>query len=392
MIRGSFQVAMLVTQLDDRTTEVEWGVHINFGGHLPKAMVNNFLFPSINRVLYHHQAYFAYSIDLSDLNKKDGKLLGEIFVYQIKAARKRGGWKKRAELGKTGVNEFLYISVAMRKLLIHFPWLRALLHEISLNRVKGAGTVSTALSDFKDNDAVNLAKGLSTIILSNTEAAAAVDHWIAQNAALEDFEKEYEWMRPFFVEIAQYNLITSNFGLQLRVFGGALLSTIDLVTDIYMTVQFLNTPGQEGYGRTNAWLIGLTMLFQIIVAYGQNSKKLSYFFQDTLFILIGFKPALDAYRVGSGAEQENHQHISPLQEMSFNKGIETVFEAIPSSIVQIYALLLKKDRGLDALASILVSALTISFTSSMISYDWDTSPSQRSKASFVYGELRNDKR
>ena len=72
--------------------------------------------------------------------------------------------------------------------------------------------------------------------------------------------------------------------------------------------------------------------------------------------------------------------------MTVFKAGEVVFEAVPSSILQIYALLLKKDRGLDAVASILVSALTISFTSSMISYDWDTSPSQRSKASFVYGE------
>ena len=73
--------------------------------------------------------------------------------------------------------------------------------------------------------------------------------------------------------------------------------------------------------------------------------------------------------------------------MTFGKCVEVVFEAIPSSIVQIYALLLKKDRGIDAVASILVSASTISFTSSMISYDWDTSPTQRNMASFVYGEL-----
>ena len=69
------------------------------------------------------------------------------------------------------------------------PWIRALLHEISLNQVKVAPTVTTALSDMKDKDAINLAKGLSTIILSNTEASATVDHWIAQNPALEEFEK-----------------------------------------------------------------------------------------------------------------------------------------------------------------------------------------------------------
>ncbi|GMH57077.1 hypothetical protein TrLO_g11426 [Triparma laevis f. longispina] len=144
----------------------------------------------------------------------------------------------------------------------------------------------------------NLAKGLSTVILSNTEASSAVDHWITQNTALEEFEKEYAWMRPFFVEVAQYNLNTSNFGLRLRVGGGALLSTIDLITDMYMTTQFFNTEGEEGYGRVNAWLIGVTLLLQILVAFAQNSKKLSLFVQETIAILIGFKPALDAYKVG----------------------------------------------------------------------------------------------
>lgn len=67
----------------------------------------------------------------------------------------------------------------MRELLILHPWRRALLYEISLNKVKVAPTVTTALSDMKDNDTVNLAKVLSTIILSTTEAHAAVDHWIA---------------------------------------------------------------------------------------------------------------------------------------------------------------------------------------------------------------------
>ena len=130
----------------------------------------------------------------------------------------------------------------MCELLPRYPWFRALLHEISLNRVKGALTVTTALSDLKDHDANNLAKGLSTITLTNTEGSAAVDHWISQNTAMEEFEKECPWMRPFFTELAQYNLNTSNLGLKLRVTSGALLSIDDLITDIYITTVFFNTP------------------------------------------------------------------------------------------------------------------------------------------------------
>ncbi|GMI00639.1 hypothetical protein TrST_g8799 [Triparma strigata] len=383
VIRGSFHAVYHVTQLDDGHVETKLGFHINFGGNLPRVIVNGFIVPNFDRVVSHHQAFFGYSI--LEPAKDDGKLLGELFVNQIKSARKRGGWKKRAELGKVGVDEFLYCSVAMRELLPRYPWLGALLHEISLNQVKVARTVTTALSDMKDQDAINLAKGLSTIILSTTEASAAVDHWIGQNSALEEFEKDHEWIRSFFVEIAQHNLNTSNLGLRLRVFGGALLSTVDLVTDIYMTYQFFNTESEEEYGKTNAILISLTVILQIICAYVQNFKSTKHFFQDAICTLIGFKPALDAYRVGSGAEQEKHQIFDPLTEMTMFKGIETVFEAIPSSIVQIYALLSAKEKSLDAVISILVSAATIAYTSSVLTYDWDTSPTKRTNAPLFYG-------
>ncbi|GMH53825.1 hypothetical protein TL16_g01538 [Triparma laevis f. inornata] len=179
-----------MTQLDDGTTEVEMGYHLNFGGQLPKALVNGFILPDVNRGLSHNMAYCACALDLGDLTKEDGKLLGEILVHQIKAARKRGGWKKRGEIGKVGVNEFLYTSIAMRELVPLHPWLRTLLQTISLNEVKIAPTVTTALSNMKDHDAVQFANGLSTTILLNTVASAAVDHWIDQNIALGELEKE----------------------------------------------------------------------------------------------------------------------------------------------------------------------------------------------------------
>lgn len=204
MIRCSSRTCFHVTQLDDETVEVKFGMHINFGGSLPKAIANGVIIPSFDRVVSHAQVYFTNSIEVGDLTKNDGKLLGEVLVNRIKTARKRGGWKKRADLGKVGVDGFPYTSVAMRELLRRHPWLRILLHEISLNQVKIARTVHTALSDMKDHDAIILAKGLSIIILSNTEASAAVDHWIEQNVALEEFEKEHAWMRTFFfIEVAQ---------------------------------------------------------------------------------------------------------------------------------------------------------------------------------------------
>lgn len=133
VIRAQAHLAYHVTQTGDGITEVKWCYHINFGGNLPRAAVNGFVIPISDRTVSHFIAYFANLISLSDLTKADGKLLGEIWVNSLRKARKRGAWKKRAELGKVGVDEFFYVSVAMREILPKHPWLRSLLHEISLN-------------------------------------------------------------------------------------------------------------------------------------------------------------------------------------------------------------------------------------------------------------------
>ncbi|GMH67690.1 hypothetical protein TrLO_g1957 [Triparma laevis f. longispina] len=86
------------------------------------------------------------------------------------------------------------------------------------------------------------------------------------------------------------------------------------------------------------------MFMQICVAFIQNRKKILYFATDTIAILTGLKPALDAFKFGSGAEKEEHQIGEPLMEMTFCKACEMVFEAIQASIVQTYALLLAKEK------------------------------------------------
>ncbi|GMI15536.1 hypothetical protein TrLO_g1345 [Triparma laevis f. longispina] len=71
--------------------------------------------------------------------------------------------------------------------------------------------------------------------------------------------------------------------------------------------------------------------------------------------------------------------------MSICKTIEVVFEAVPATIVQIYALLLAEEQKFDSIISVLVSASTIAFTSSMLSYDWDTAPKNRKETPAFYG-------
>ena len=110
------------------------------------------------------------------------------------------------------------------------------------------------------------------------------------------------------------------------------------------------------------------MGIQILTNYGQNNRKLGVFARETAVILSGFKPAVDAYRVGAGKEKEEHQTVSPLAEMTLIKVVEVVFEAIPSSVIQIYAYITSDERSFAAAISIIVSAAATAYTSAMVTY------------------------
>ena len=158
-----------------------------------------------------------------------------------------------------------------------------------------------------------------------------MDHWISQNASLGELEAAHPWTRLMFIELAQYGLNTSNFGPVLRASVGAILSTVDLASDVYITALFFTTR----VWANKLVFIGLTMLLQIIVAYIQNCSKRSTFLKEALSILTGLKPAADSWKIGSGAEKEEHHSFNPLTEMTYCKAVETVFEANPASIVQV---------------------------------------------------------
>ncbi len=368
VVRGTMLAARRYTELDDGSIEVHFGVRGNFGGELPKQIVKRVAIPSVYRSVNQDQTHSMMSLDLEELTEADGKMLGEVLVNQIKQAKRKGGWMKRVELAKTGVDQFLYISVAMTAFLSHHPWFRSLLHTVASNHVSRTTAVKAPLDDLDDADAAHLGNALITDILSNTESAAAIDHWINQNACLGELQHRHPWARGFFVELAKYILATSKYGLVFRVSLGAALSIVDLATDIFMTVSFFLTEGQERFGIFNTILISLAIAVQVLSSWVNNHKKHSTFAKDAAIIFTGLKPAFDAYKIGAGLEREDHQLFDPLIEITHMKGVETVFEAIPSSVLQSYAYVTSKEKKSAALISIVVSAATVAFTSAMISY------------------------
>ena len=191
---------------------------------------------------------------------------------------------------------------------------------------------------------------------------------------------------------------TTHTGLYYRVGLGAGLSTMDMISDLYIITVFLKE-GKTSYAYANIMMILTNWLFQLLIVWFQTGRNIfgSVFLKEALIATLGLKPGWDAWNVCTGKEQQPGQTFDAMTEVSvgniifkiakklnlifpdrhtfhsppqmiFSKGAEIFAESIPAGIVQTYAFIQSPNRSATAAISILISALTTGFGSALISY------------------------
>jgi hypothetical protein len=126
--------------------------------------------------------------------------------------------------------------------------------------------------------------------------------------------------------IAQRLLESVSWGLKMRLYTGAGLSTMDLISDLYM-IYFYSSTGQQGTATSLAIMVGLCLLTQLILVWVQNHKgPRRVMLKETLIVLTGIAPGIHAMRVANGHEQAEHAGIHPDTELAFTRGIEMAME------------------------------------------------------------------
>jgi hypothetical protein len=189
-------------------------------------------------------------------------------------------------------------------------------------------------------------------------------------------------------EIVMNLFMRSTLGLKARVAVGAATSMLDLVTDVYVTHNFFSDR-KYGYFKASLASLAVSIAIQMLFVWGLNRKfGMTRVLREWIPILLGYKPAVDAYRVAIGAKQEVGTAVTPMFEMTAMKNVEMFAEAIPGVIIQLTAIVTSdKEVGFSAWLSLAVSAITTGFASATISYDWDTDPAKREDIPAFYGYI-----
>ena len=119
--------------------------------------------------------------------------------------------------------------------------------------------------------------------------------------------------------IANNLLRDSHYGMVFRVATGAVLSTIDGVTDIYVIWTYYKSEVLQGQANAMLAMIIVNMSIQLLVVLGQHQRKnWKVKLREALICLFFLRPAVDAYRVSKN-EKDTDATMVPLLEMIVNK-------------------------------------------------------------------------
>jgi len=336
------------------------------------------------------QEYFEQRRGLDVMDAEDGEVVGRIL--SLKSAYERFYRKK----GEDGIDTKVRLLVekyrGLREARAKWPWFGCLVTRVLRNRLRPAKYVGEKLCSLSGRDATLIGGGLAISLASNLSAKAGVDDWILRYRALQTLDKEAEWFRPMIEVVAQALLEDVPWGLKARVTVGAVLSTMDMASDLYVVVQYLGAEETEWYGVALLCCILSSLLVQLMGVLMQNGmRNKKALFKEVVVVLLALKPAFDAKKMISETKKEDHHLLEPKSEIMFTKVAELVCESVPGAILQAYVLVgfwSRRERvGKASIASMLVSALTSGFISACISYDYDVDPVERKRMPLFYGYI-----
>ncbi|GMI44361.1 hypothetical protein TrCOL_g431 [Triparma columacea] len=325
--------------------------------------------------------YFDNLLGCAEAVEEDGRRFGEQLMEMVKG-------EKGVGIKDGIVSDFIENNVALGELVKQHEFVGTMLRAIVRNKMKRDAAKEGGVESENEAHGWKIGSALKVITITTATANHAVDEWAHQYNEVEEVMRDYKWFRPMIETIAVNLFKNSKIGLKARVTFGAVTSMTDLLTDVYVTYMFRR--GKE-YWYFKASLASLVMSIglQMLMVWVQNRKLgMKRVVRECIPILLGYKPAVDAYRVATGAKQEVGTALEPMLELTVMKVLEMFAEAIPGVIIQLMAIATSdKDVGVTAWLSVAVSAITTGFASATISYDWDTDPGKRELAPNFYGYI-----
>jgi len=320
---------------------------------------------------------FQRSVALRELTIEDGEALANDLLFGTRTS------KQRLER----LPEVMKRNAALSELKEKYEGFGPLIRRFLSGSLGLSREVETKLVCISAKEGKQLGKNGVMAVKSKKLASSGISQWKLQNTAVRELFEKYPVLETTFVELAHEVIRTAAWGLMWRVGTGSVLSFLDVITDIYVMLNF-RAGGEEQRTYYHAMLAslcgcwGLHIIFTIMQNKGRGGSALA---KELFWTVLFLKTPRDAFKVANGAKQEKGALMNPMTELSYSMGVELFSKGIPSVLIQVAAAVFRGGISPMRLMALVISIASCGFTSAQISYDFDTNPKKRAKNPDFYG-------
>lgn len=172
--------------------------------------------------------FFQRLVPLKGYGVEDGQALGHDLIWKTTSA------KKRVERLKEVLDE----SKALRGADEALPWVKAMMVPAVRGNLNMNRFVETKMACVSEKEAAQIGRNLVPALKSKKLIDAGIDQWRVQNRAVKQLMEKYDWFKPMVVVVGMGIVKAAPWGLVWRVSLGAMLSVLDLSTDLIVLHQF----------------------------------------------------------------------------------------------------------------------------------------------------------
>jgi len=311
--RGSETATMRFKRRGEKETEVEYSIKVSFESFVSKDATKALLMARLDHIM-RTVFYFNDMLHSSEVTKEDGRVMGEALMILT---------KDKGKSIEEVVSAYLKSNKAFGELTARYPqFIEPMMCAIVVNKLAPLTNVKGKAEVLRSAEGRLVGRSFAISLATTLTPSAAVDEWIHQFPSLQEVEREYKWFRSMLEHVGQRLVGEVGWGVKARVSIGAATSMVDLGTDLFVCYIFWKDKRMDYFEMTLVTIL-LSIVLQLIIIVGQNRKRgLKRMMLEALPVLVGLKPAVDAFRIACGVKEEVGGTTDALTEMTSIKCVE----------------------------------------------------------------------
>ena len=189
---------------------------------------------------------------------------------------------------------------------------------------------------------------IDMVTLSGRDIKGDIRRWLQNSIVLKPEKNSHDYELRLIIYQNNIDLLVilakqirplakmSRWGVGSRLFLSACLIYFDFVTDALVTSNFFAL-GKTGYGQASLACVGLSLNFQVLLAFLQNYRR--GWKKCMIMMLLGalnILPMYQSYQLFIGTEQVHGMDLFPPEVLlALLKATDLLFEALPESVIQL---------------------------------------------------------